>query len=379
MNNLNHYTIKINGLNLHYVLDFFEREKIHATKIKRQNQKSLICTLSHDEYKYFINQPLAKVYKISIIQEKGINKIFKFLALHLGIILGICLCTFSVMMFSTNIHKVIINTQNHECRNQEMCILKGEQYSHLLEFLADYGIAAGKSLPLKTPVRDIENQLILEFDQISGATIAIKGIFVYVDIVEARLPENETSTDLVAPVSGIIVSNFVTSGKPLVKNGDIVVKGQTLAKMVDNNKIVATFEIRTFYHENLIYDQNQIKYVKTGKTATRNNISLFGLEFISSNTPNYQYYQTKIKTSYGFLNMFLPIKIQSTTYFELAEITENKPFEDVQDNLKQELYQKTLSLLDKNATERNTTYATITEGSRTRLDCFIEAIYTINL
>ena len=379
MNNLNYYTIKISGLNLHYVLNFFEREKINATKIKRQNQKCLICTLSHDEYKYFINQSLSKAYKISIIKEKGINKFFKFTALHLGIILGICLCTFSFFIYTTKIQKVVINTQNHDCQNQEMCIFKGEQYSHLLEFLAYYGIEAGRSLPLKTSLREIENQLILEFEQISGATIKIKGIFVYVDIVEAQLPENETSKDLIAPVSGIIVSNFVTSGKSLVKNGDIVVKGQTLAKMVDNNKIVATFEIRTFYHESLIYDRNQITYVKTGKTATSNNVSLFGTKFISNNKPNYQYYQTKVKTSYGFLNMFLPIKIQSTTYFELSAITEDKPFEDVQENLKQELYQKTVILLDKNATKRNTTYATITEGSRTRLDCYIEAIYTITL
>ncbi len=375
MAEINTYKIKISGLNLHTVLDFFERENIYARKIKRPDKNCMICTLTYGQYKFFINQPISKLYKIEILQETGFKKVFKLLTMHTGIILGIVACILSYFCFFYRIQKVVIAQENHICQNNQECIFTADNLAKLQKMLENYGLKEGKPIPFAINTKDIEHSLMLEFAQISGVTINIKGAYVFIDITEAQLPQAVISEDLTAPVSGIIISNYVTSGKCLVENGDIVTKGQTLVEKTNDHEIVAQFEIRTFYHDNLIYDQNQSRYVKTGKKITKNDISLFGIYFKSNPSINFQYYQTETASFYQSLNMLLPIKITSTTYYELAEIKDNIPYEQIQDTLKSELYQKTLNLVDTNATIRNTTYATITEGSRTRLDCYIEAIY----
>ena len=379
MNTLNSYTIKISGLNLHYVLDFFERENVSATKIKRPNQKTLICTLDQNAYKFFTTHPISKAYQIKIIKQTGLNQALKFTAMHLGLFFGVLICLLPILSYTRKIQQVIYKNANHICQNDNQCIFHGENFANLKQRLEELGIKNGKPLPSKNNLRNIEKQLICDFDQISGATINVKGVYVLIDIVEAKLPEFETATDLVSPVSGIIISNYVTSGNPKDKNGDIVMKGQKLVEAVDNSKIVAKFEIRTFYHESLIYDENQTKYKKTGKQQTINSLSLFGITLKNDSKPKYTLYQTQNKTTYPFLNMFLPIKNQSITYFELEEIKENIPFETVENQLKEDLYLKTKQLLNSNSSERNTTFASIKEGSRTRLDCYIEAIYTLDL
>ena len=132
------------------------------------------------------------------------------------------------------------------------------------------------------------------------------------------------------------------------------------------------------YHENIVYDQEQINYVKTGKKTTLNDVSLWGINLKNNKLPHFQFYETETINSYLSLNMLLPIKITSTTFFELVAINENPPFDEVQDELKNKLYIKTKALLDANSTERNTTFATFTEGNKTRLDCYIEAIYKLS-
>ena len=378
MISFNVYKIKISGLNLHSVLDFFEREKITAKKIRRPDHKTLICTLNEKEYKAFINHSISKAYTTEIIYQHGVKRILRFSALHLGLFFGLALCLSFFFLNANKIQKVIINNSSHQCQNNGMCILKEENLNKIYEHLKDFDICQGKEIPKPEILRQVENQLILEFDQISGATINIKGSYVFIDIVEARLPEKETSYDLISPVSGIIVSSYVTSGKLLVKNGDIVIKGQKLVETVDDNKVVADFEIRTFYHESMVYDQEQIKYIKTGKKTTFNDISLWGINLKNNKLPHFPFYETETTNSYLSLNMILPIKIISTTYFELSAINENPPFNEVQDELKKELYLNTKSLLDENSTEKNTTYATFTEGSKTRVDCYIEAIYKLS-
>ena len=375
---LNKFRIKITGLNLHNVLDFFEREKIYPQKIKRPNQTTLICTLKQRQYNFFLNHPLSRAFKVEVLKETGINKTVRFLAVHIGTILAL-MVLFAVCLTSQNkIYNVVIKQENHVCQNENLCIFKKENLEKLTQKLDEYGIKNGNAIPNQKTLKDTEKAIVMDFEQISGANIQIKGRNIFIDIVESKLTEDKCSENLVAPVSGIIISSYVTSGNCLVKNGDIVTKGQTLVKTVDDNKIVAEFEIRTFYHENIIYDQNQVRYEKTGKTYTQNNISLWKINLTNTVKPNYKFYQTTENFYYQSVNMILPIKIKSTCFYELKEIVQDVPFSDVEENLKQSLYEKTLTLTDKNATIRNHTFATYTEGSRTRLDCYIEAIYKLS-
>lgn len=372
------YTLSISGLNLHHVLEYFEREHFHVKNLSRTDKNSLFVTLPKNEYKKFKAENFARTFKIKIIKKSGNEETISSLLRHVGLFLGIIVAIASVVLCTNHIFSVEICEANHTCKNQQQCIFYGENKTKLLESLKELGIAKGKSLPLKFSNREIERKLMKEFRQISGVTIRQNGVKITVEIKEATLKEDEHVASLVSPVSGVIVTSTVNSGKCLVKNGDIVLKGQTLVSPENNKNVSANFEIRTFYHETMVYCENTITYKKTGRKYTVNNIEIFGLKLKSRKKQPFTLYEAKTTKRYVFYNLFLPFLSTSTTYDELKKEENIVPFENVENNLKQKLYSQTKALLPPNVKEKNTTFATFKENDKTRLDCYIEAIVTVS-
>jgi len=376
---INKYKISISGLNLHHALAYFEREGFNRTNIERVSHTNLVITLDAKDFKKFMKDDISKAYKIEIIKKIGIQNFSLSLLKHIGILVGLVI-SFIIIFSSTNhIHSVEFNTSGHTCSNHQECIFNPKHKEKLEKILAENGIEKGKKLPLEISSKKIEHALMQEFKQISGVTIRQKGVKIFVDIKEATLPEKETISNLVSPVSGIIVFSEVISGTSSLKNGDIVLKGQTLALAQDNKPVSATFKIRTFYHENLIYSENKTTYIKTGRTKSVNSVELFGLSLNSKKNPSFEIYQTETSSRYAFFNLFLPFKVKSNKYFELKKQETVVPFESVEKGLKDKLYLQTKLLVPKNAEEKNVTFATFKENDKTRLDCYIESILTVSM
>lgn len=368
------YKISISGLNLHYVLAFFEEQKFNIYDIKRED-KTLFCTISKRDFLTFKKTELFNNYNISIVQKYGSSNFLSSLVKHIGILIGVCVCLISCISITNKIHSVIIVTDNHICQNKDDCILNKQNISAVNEVLKQNNIFEGASISSLPRSKEIEQVLMQKFKQISGVSITRKGVYLYVDIIENKLLNPSHQNKLIAEENGIVLSIDVTSGTQKVSPGDIVMKGDILVE--DNgNSVVATAKIRSFYHETLIYNENQIKYIKTGKNHTQNNISLFGLKLKSSSRTAYKLYECKPHKRYGFVNLFLPIKIEETVFYELKKQEQIIPFKDVEQELKDALKSTTLRLIPSSATIINTTYTTHQEGSRTRLDCYIEAHIT---
>lgn len=375
--NKTYYSLSVSGLNLHHVVEYFEREHFHVQNLSRTDKNTLFVTLSKSEYHKFIAENFAKTFQIKVVKIEGAQKTTSSFLRHIGLFLGIVISLFSVCFCTNRIFSVEINQTAHTCKNQEQCIFSESNKKALLEKLASLGIAKGKSNHIKLSNREIEHVLMQEFKQISGVTIKQKGVKVYITIQEATLPEGEHVSSLVSPVSGVVVTNNVVSGIAKVKNGDIVLKGQTLAVPEDGKTVSATFEIRTFYHETMIYSENVISYVKTGKKKTRNSIEIFGLKLKNNKKCPFALYEsTKIKR-YAFYNLFLPIVCTSETFEEIEKQETTVPFQEVENALKQKLYLQTKALLPLGVQEKNTTFATFQEKDKTRLDCYIEAIIKV--
>lgn len=375
---INKYKISISGLNLHQALAYFEREHLLPQNIERKSQTNLIITLDAKSYKKFIRDNISKAYKIKILQKIGVEKITLSFFKHIGILIGMIVGFVAIFISTNHIHTIKFNDSDHSCLNHQECIFASKNKEKLIKVLAENGIEKGKKLPLKISSKEIEHILMQEFDQISGVTIRQKGVKIYIDIKEATLPEKDTISNLISPVSGIVVSNQIISGTSNIKNGDIILKGQILASPKDKKPVSATFKIRTFYHENLIYSENKTRYVKTGKTKSVNSIELFGFCINSNKQCGFEIYQTESSSRYAFFNLFLPLKVKTSKYYELRKQEELIPFEKVENDLKKKLYTQTKLLIHKNAEEKNVTYATFKENDKTRLDCYIESILTIS-
>lgn len=376
--NKTYYSLSVSGLNLHHVVEYFEREHFHVQNLSRTDKNTLFVTLSKNEYHKFIAENFAKTFQIKVVKIEGAQKSTSSFLRHIGLFLGIVISLFSICFCTSRIFTVEINQTAHTCKNQEQCIFSESNKKALLEKLASLGIAKGKSNHIKLSNREIEHVLMQEFKQISGVTIKQKGVKVYITIQEATLPEDEHVSSLVSPVSGVVVTNNVVSGIAKVKNGDIVLKGQTLAVPEDDKTVSATFEIRTFYHETMIYSENVVSYVKTGKKKIQNSIEIFGFKLKNNKKCPFALYESTCTKRYAFYNLFLPIVCTSETFEEIEKQEGTVPFQEVESALKQKLYLQTKALLPLDVQEKNTTFATFQEKDKTRLDCYIEAIIKVD-
>ena len=378
MNNFkSKYQILITGLNLHHVLAFFEREKLNVSNLERIDNKNLRCHIDKSSFKIFKSSPLSKAFNIKIERRFGLDNLFRQFLNSLGLIIGCLICLFSVLNLSSRVLAIHIVIDNHTCSNGEECIFQGENLEKLKESLKANGIYKQAPISSLPSNRELERSLMQSFKQVSGVNVTVKGVHVYVDILEAKLQTIESNYVLTAEENGIVVSIDVTSGTSNVALGDIVLKGQTLVSSSSNAPVSATIVLRSFFHEATIYDENQTTYKRTGKTYTKNALELFSFSSSKPYNVPFSLYESETKARYVFLNLFIPLKVVSTTYYELSAVTETIPFSSVENTLKASLTEKTRLLIPQNAEEKNVTFASFQEGSRTRLDCYIETYLTI--
>lgn len=373
------YKIKISGLNLHHALDYFLREHFSLEDVIREDPKTVILTLSKADFKKFKKENFSKTYKIEVLEKYGFEKVQNVFLRRLGLLFGFVLAAVLIMTTTNRIYSVELNDANHTCQNKHECIFYGENRKEFLNALANYGIKAGVKANKSLNYREIERNLIKDFKQVSGVKISVNGSKIKVEVVEATLKEEETTLDIIAPFSGIIVSSEVVSGKAMVKNGDIVLKDQVLVKSVDQKRANATFLIRSFIHENTLYSENQITYTKTGKVENKTTIELFGLKLGAKSDKDFTYYQSDTATRYAFYNLFLPVIVKTEKITEMKRTEQFISFESQEQILKRELYELTKSKLPESAEEKNVTYATYRDGDKVRLDCYIEVLITVRV
>ena len=373
--NTSSYTIAISGLNLHHIINHFQANKIYMSYIYRESNKKLVCTITKNDYLKLKKSPIFKKYKIKIQKRYGLENIFRQFINKIGLITATIIMLLTTFNLTNNIHQITLNTTNHTCQNQENCIFTEANKQKLYSSLSLLGIKHGGKIKNIQTNKKIKQILMLEFPQISDVTIKQKGVHVYVNILEAKLPVTLSNKNLIAQENGIVIKTDVTSGKLKVKLGDIVLKGQTLIEKTDN-PVCGTVVLRTFYQENLIFNQEQIKYERTGKKVCFNDIQFLSLNFNSKIKNTFPLFEKSIEKSYLSVNNLLPIIITKTTLFELKKIEQFIPFESVQDQLKNSLKEQAVNKIPSNAQIKNTTFTTKQEGSRVLLTCYIETYLT---
>lgn len=369
--------ICIEGLNLHHVINFFEHKNFNIENLNKITNKKITCIISKKDFKNLKKSSLYNNYNITILTTYGYINLIKLLVSNLGIIIGVISCLFATVSFTSKIHSIQIINHNHTCNNGNDCIFTNENKNLVLKCLSSNGIKLNSNINNIPESRLIERILMNDFPQISGVSITRNGINLYVEIIEGSIKDKKQSP-LIAESSGVLINLSVTSGKCNSKIGDVIIKGDTIITPEDNKPIVASVTLRTFNHESMIYNEENTKYVKTGKKINVNNLSLFGLHLNSNIQPSFKLYESLTTTKYTALNMFLPIKITSTTFYELKEVVSVIPFETVEYELKENLKRNILKSINTSNHEiKNITYQIYKEGSRTRLDCYVESYYKI--
>ena len=372
------YKISIKGLNLHHIIEYLQVKKIYLTDVERVNQKKLICTISQTDYKKLKKTTISKKFKIRIEKRYGLEGFFRSLIKKIGLTVGIIAMLFTTFNMTNKIYSVNIITQNHTCQNGDQCIFNQNNIKKLYSSLELLGIKAGLNINNKLNMQTIKQKLMLEYDQISDVSIERKGVVYNVNILEAKLPTNQIKTNLIAEESGIVIKTNVTSGNLKVKIGDIILKGDTL---IENTGTPAcgTVTLRSFFHQNTIFNEEQITYERTGRSQNINNLELFSINIKSNQECNFAIYETEVKNKYLSVNTLLPIKLQQTTFYELKKKENLITFESQKEKLYSELETKTRLLIPEKAEIKNTNFTLKQEGSRYLITCYIETYLTFSI
>ncbi len=219
------------------------------------------------------------------------------------------------------------------------------EQSDIKNFLSSQGLKPSvKKSKIKAPL--LEETVLNYFSEISWINIHIKGTKVTVNIketIEKKEILNDVPSNIVSEKEGLIHSIVTRSGKPLVKEKDVVNKGDILVtgELVlkeDQFEVIKSyvnssadiyakvyynidFKVPFFYEEK--------KYTEKEKKSYRINIFNKNLNFIN---PKIKFENYTRSSSYNQLDLGkqypLPLIIVTDTYKEFVPIKKKRTLED---------------------------------------------------
>lgn len=202
---------------------------------------------------------------------------------------------------------------------------------------------------------EIENKLGKKVPELAWVGIKIKGTKAIVEIVEKKLPDKEQQTKepahILAAKSGVIKEILVMTGEAVVKEGQLVKKGQVLISGIimptvpqEQNPLTSEQQEEPISEPKYVHAKGivkarvwyqvigdtkivQTKYEPTGRTVSNLRIKIGAKEIILKGPKNIDFKHYKKEEKFtkfiGWRNIEFPVEVISTTYFETKEIRLN--------------------------------------------------------
>lgn len=352
--------VKIEGMNLTRIIDKLVAKNILIKDLKTNSKhvRFVIANKDLDE--------LNKICKVehkfySIISKNGFKQILHKLPYLFGSFLAITIIFAYLFSINFYIYKVDVSYSSNTEYNIE----------NVNQFLADNGIVVGMKRN-KFSIREIQELILLNFDDISGCSVKRNGGDL--DIIIYPATKNvETNQNILSKYDAVVTNIKVFAGEANVKEGDIVKANDILIK--NTNGASGIVEGKIYYSASIIYNENQQYLERTGNFFKAKNVVLFNnFSLNKRNMSKFDCYETEICDFYLFEQYLFPIKIQEVIYYELAVKERIVPYKDVENKILKDAYNEALSKVKDVSKISNVTYSVVTENNYTRVDCFIETI-----
>ena len=343
----------VEGYYIERFINLCSNRKIVLWNLERKDNITLIANIDKKEFKRLKGIARKTKCRVKIQNKIGLPFVvrkYKKRKIFLILILLIFLLIFSLSHFVWN-----IEVQSSENISKDEIILLAEQE----------GLKIG-ALKNSVDTKEVINKIRLERDDIAWVGIEIKGTNVIIKIEEADIkPEiidEDEYCNIVADSDGVITKISAGNGTPLVKEGDVVKKGDLLIAGYMEGKYTG----RQYVHsigdvEAKVWHKNtqKVYYKETKKEETGNHenkysvkINNFQINFNKS-IPKFKKYDTietteKLKL---FSNFYLPIEIIKYEYKEYNEtpvihsVEESKQIaiEKAEEELKKEVENKEIT------------------------------------
>ncbi len=199
-------------------MNFIAKEKINIWGVKFSSGYLQGCVL-RSEYKYLRPIAYKSRMRIRIKEKKGLIFILRRYKIRLGIAVGSVVFILIINILSLFIWRIDINGNVNLTEEQ------------VLESMREIGIHIGAKVSSIDP-NIMEQKMISKLEDVSWIAINVNGSVVSVEIHERETPPEiinvEMPSNLVASDSGQVTRLEVYGGKAVVKENDVVLKGQLL-------------------------------------------------------------------------------------------------------------------------------------------------------
>ncbi len=329
--------VKIHGVNISKLFKLLKKNNIEMFGIERTDYKTIFFTVKASKLKKLFAILKNSCYTISVEKYYGTIKYLQFFKKRFGYVIG-------AVVFAS-----ILILSNFFVSDVKVYGTKTISPAEILLTLEKSGLKKGAILS-KFSTDEICAILDKNFENISLVSVIKKGTQVVINIKEKQTIDESfdvSKNDIIATKDGKILEINVVQGTANFKQGECFKAGDILVsgsfKDIHGNvvdcKAQASIKALISYETSQDYLESYTANVRTGKSITNSSFSIFGKEFLSSNKKvGFENYEVVKTEKMLFNNNFLPLKIISTTYFELEQKLVEQSFENdkisIIDNLK---------------------------------------------
>lgn len=202
--------------------------------------------------------------------------------------------------------------------------------------------------------KDIETALCNNFEELSFASVIIKGQTLVINVKEKLLPDEIYGEfkPLISDYDGKIASINLISGTLVVSVGDYIKKGGVLVEpyFIDTSGQIkqveakATIELETYSQVTMQHYDNRVEIQRTGRMVKQSIVTLFGLE-IYKYLPecSFKMFEDVVAEEKLVNNILLPFKLVTHEIYELKEVQIEEKFEDVEQKIILQAQEKALA------------------------------------
>lgn len=362
---LGYVMIQAEGKNLERFLNLLLLKRLDISNVRRTGANTLTLNIITSDF-----------YRLrSLIQKNGIRIKIKILEKH-GLFVHLLLFRFRKVLllgWVIVLALLIIASKNIWFINVSGCDVVSE--SEVIEMLADMGIKRGTKKSDFTTL-SLSNNIMSRDKRIAWAGANISGVVLNVDIKEAIMLDdaNESSkcASIYASMSGKIKRITALMGKPCVRVGDIVKKGDALITGDLSSETVSGLFVRArgeviaevVYTFSQTASVMQKTLIRTGNYKDTVHVGLFSC-FFNENKSGYEFFEEEFRTTQTLPNCVLPLRADIYRCYELKEGYQEADTLTLTETAKRMAEERMKEELNKQAVilSKNTTVTTLEDGS----------------
>ncbi len=320
--------VQLEGVSSINLLNQLVANNIAVSNYTKIGAKSVKFEINASIYPQLLVLAKEKCYNVNILRDKPFVRLLNCARARLGIVIGIVIvvvCNVLFSRFTFSYHIMGLDTLAEQT---------------VVDKLQSFGIRKGKINHFDNA--QLEVYLRKEIPQISLVSVATKGNVLIVNIKE-KLPEIDTShVAITAPQNMLITDLQVIAGTPMVKVGDVAVKGTELVAPyyydAEGKQIscqpIAKVTGDVWYVGSVQFQEDRVEYKRTGKKIRNATYYMGSKQIFATTKPvTFATYEVVERKVSAFKNLFFPFNIAYKYYFETKPIQVHTNYEDVKDKL----------------------------------------------